>query len=136
MHAIRVAATHPKLSRAIRVAATNPSNHGMRVAATHPGNEQCSEGSSDTPCTVSDEATSGAHPHPGVNKLRWGGGPPGLLRRGKSSRCAPKIHPKYCLHIILYNYGRPGMKRCTSLVLRCLWQPTDPEPSGGQKAEF
>ena len=91
MHAIRVAATHPKLSRAIRVTATHPSNirngmrvaathpsnihNGMRVAATHPSNEQCSEGGSDTPCTVTDEATSGVHPHPGVNKLRWGGGP-------------------------------------------------------------
>ena len=77
VYAIRVAATHPKLSRAIRVAATHPSNihNGMRVAATHPSNEQCSEGGSDTPCTVTDEATSGAHPHPGVNKLRWGGGP-------------------------------------------------------------
>ena len=94
MHAIRVAATHPKLSRAIRVAATHPSDirngmrvaathpsdirngmrvaathpsnihNGMRVAATHPSNEQCSEGGSDTPCTVTDEATSGAHPHP------------------------------------------------------------------------
>ena len=88
MHAIRVA-THPKLSRAVRVAATHPSNNGMRVAATHPNNirngmrvaathpsnEQCSEGGSDTPCTVTDEAMSGAHPHPGVNKLRWGGGP-------------------------------------------------------------
>ena len=103
MHAIRVAATHPKLSRAIRVAATHPSNirNGMRVAATHPSNirngmrvaakkkraplktpaceathpsnEQCSEVGSDTPCTVTDEVTSGAHPHPGVNKLRWGG---------------------------------------------------------------
>ena len=76
MHAIRVAATHPKPSRAIRVAATHPSNdgmrvaathpsnirNGMRVAATHPSNEQCSEGGSDTPCTVSDEATSGVHP--------------------------------------------------------------------------
>ena len=86
-----VAATHPKLSRAIRVVATHPSNirngmrvaathannihNGMRVAATHPSNEQCSEGGSDTPCTVMVEATSGAHPHPGVNKLRWGGGP-------------------------------------------------------------
>ena len=91
MHAIRVAATYPKLSRGIRVAVTHPSNkrngmrvaathpsnihNGMRVAATHPSNEQCSEGGSDTPCTVTDEATSGAHPHPGVNKLRWGGGP-------------------------------------------------------------
>ena len=43
----------------------------MRVAATHPSNEQCSEGGSDTPCTVTDEAMNGAHPHPGVNKLRW-----------------------------------------------------------------
>ena len=36
----RVAATQPKLSRAIRVAATHPSNirNGMRVAATHPSN--------------------------------------------------------------------------------------------------
>ena len=61
----------------MRVAATHPSNirNGMRVAATHPSNEQCSEGGSDTPCTVTDEAMSGAHPHPGVNKLRWGGGP-------------------------------------------------------------
>ena len=104
MHAIRVAATHPKLSRAIRVAATHPKlsrairvaathfsnirngmrvaathpsniSNGMRVAATHPSNEQCSEDGSDTPCTVTDEAASGAHPHPGVNKLRWGGGP-------------------------------------------------------------
>ena len=77
MHAIRVAATHPKLSRAIRVAATHPSNirNGMRVAATHPSNEQCSEGGSDTPCTVTDEAMGEAHPHPEVNKLRWGGGP-------------------------------------------------------------
>ena len=77
MHAIRVAATHPKVSRAIRVAATHPSNirNGMRVAAIHLSNEQCSEGGSDKPCTVTDEATSGAHPHPEVNKLRWGGGP-------------------------------------------------------------
>ena len=76
MHAIRVAATHPKRSRAIKVAATHPSNYirnGMRVAATHP--EQYSEGGSNTPCTVTDEAMSGVHPHPGVNKLRWGGGP-------------------------------------------------------------
>ena len=94
MHAVRLAATHPKLSSVIRVAATHPSNkrNGMRVAATHPSNEQCSEGGSDTPCTVTDEATSGAHPHPGVNKLRWGGvgAPPGLLRGGESGRCAPK----------------------------------------------
>ena len=105
MHAIRVRATHPQLSRAIRVAVTHPSNipngmrvaathtsnipngmrvavthtsnicNGMRVAGTHPSNEQCSEGGSNTPCMVTDEATSGAHPHPGVNKLRWGGGP-------------------------------------------------------------
>ena len=72
------------LSRAIRVAATHPSNilNGMRVAATHPSNEQCSEGGSNTPCTVTDEATSGAHPHPGVNTLRWCGGPtrPATLR--------------------------------------------------------
>ena len=42
MHAIRVAATHPKLSRAIRVAATHPSNirNGMRVAATHPSGRE------------------------------------------------------------------------------------------------
>ena len=38
VHAIRVAATHPKLSSAIRVVETHPSNigNGMRVAATHP----------------------------------------------------------------------------------------------------
>ena len=72
-----VRVTHPKRSRAIRVAATHPSNirNGMRVAATHPSNEQCSEGGSNTPCTIMDEAMSGAHPHPRVNKLRWGGGP-------------------------------------------------------------
>ena len=74
----RVAATHPSnIRNGLRVAATHPSNirNGMRVAARHPSNEQCSEGGSDTPCMVMDEATSGAYPHPGVNKLRWGGGP-------------------------------------------------------------
>ena len=75
---MRVAATHPSnIHNGMRVAATHPGNihNGMRVAATHPSDEQCSEGGSDSPCTVTDEATSGAHPHPGVNKLRWGGGP-------------------------------------------------------------
>ena len=40
VHAIRVAATHPKLNSAIRAAATHPSNigNGMRVAAMHPSN--------------------------------------------------------------------------------------------------
>ena len=79
MHAIRVAAAHPSnIRNGLRVAVTHPSNNicnGMRVAARHPSNEQCSEGGSDTPCMVMDEATSGAYPHPGVNKLRWGGGP-------------------------------------------------------------
>ena len=72
--AIRVAAIHPS-NNGMRVAATHPSNihNGMRVAATHPSNEQCSEGGSDTPWTVSDEAMRGVHSHPGVNKLRWGG---------------------------------------------------------------
>ena len=81
---MRVAATHPSnnisIGNGMRVAATHPSNNisignGMRVAATHPSNEQCSEGGSNTPCTVTDKAMSEAHPHPGVTKLRCGGGP-------------------------------------------------------------
>ena len=78
---VRVAATHPSnIGNGMRVAATHPSNNisignGMRVAATHPSNEQCSEGGSNTPCTVTDKAMSEAHPHPGVTKLRCGGGP-------------------------------------------------------------
>ena len=49
VHAIRV--THPKLSNAIR------------VAVTHPSSEKCSEGGSDTPCTVTDKAMGGGYPH-------------------------------------------------------------------------
>ena len=70
--------THPSnIRNGMRVAATHPSNirNGMRAAGTHPSNEQYSEGGSDTPCTVTDEATSGAYLQPEVNKLRWDGGP-------------------------------------------------------------
>ena len=76
MHAIKVAATHPKLGNAMRVAVTHPCNY-----------MQWNEGGSDTPYVVIKEAMQ-------VSNLRRGVGvPPSLLRSGKSGRCAPNYIP-------------------------------------------
>ena len=76
VHAIKVAATHPKLGNA------------MRVAVTHPcSNMQWNKGGSDTPYVVIKEAMQ-------VSNLRRGvGAPPSLLRSGKSGRGAPNYIP-------------------------------------------
>ena len=76
VHAIKVAATHPKLGNAMRVAVTHPCNY-----------MEWNEGGSDTPYVVIKEAMQ-------VSNLRRGvGAPPSLLRSGKSGRCAPNYIP-------------------------------------------